>query len=144
MINFLGNGLKLGGGNTSIPQVAYRRSSATQGGGHLRIEYVGFESKAQSRDYRYVVTDREQQPREFTFRVSLRALSDRRVSYQDVASLCYEKLRQSLAVETAEHPLPLDACLSEQDLDDYRDKHGPPRRRPSGYHPARRPQQMEQ
>jgi hypothetical protein len=144
MINSLCNRLKLGGGNTSIPHVADRRSSAGQGGGHLRIEYVGFESNAQSRDYRYVVTDREQEPREFTFSVSLRALIDRRVSYQDVACLCYEKLRQSLAVETAEHPLPLDAYLSEQDLDDYRDKHSPPRRRPSGYHPARRPQRMEQ
>jgi hypothetical protein len=109
----------------------------------LRIEYVGFESKAQSRDYRYVVTDREQERREFTFRVSLRALIDRHVSYQDVACLCYEKLRQSLAVETTEHPLPLDASLSDQDLDDYRDKHTPSGRRPLGYHPAPRPPEME-
>ena len=109
----------------------------------MQIEYVGFESKAQSRDYRYVVIDRKGEPREFTFSVSLRALIERRVSYQDVACLCYEKLRQSLAVDTAEHPLPLDASLSDQDLDDYRDKHSPPKRRFSGYHPARRPHQME-
>jgi hypothetical protein len=116
---------------------------AAHGGGYLQIEYVGFESKAQSRDYRYVLTDKRGGHASLPLASRCGALIERRVSYQDVACLCYEKLRQSLAVDTAEHPLPLDASLSDQDLDDYRDKHSPPKRRFSGYHPARRPHQME-
>jgi hypothetical protein len=109
----------------------------------LQIQYVGFQSNAGSRDYHYVVTGRDQEPREFTFSVSLRALLERHIGYQYVAGLCYEKLRQSLASETAEHPLRLDASLSDQDLEDYREKHSPSARRPSGHPPAPRPHRTE-
>ena len=104
----------------------------------MQIQYVGFQSNARSKDYRYLVTDRKAEPREFVFSISLRALAEGRISYQDVARMCDEKLQESLSQETVERPLPLDASVSDQDLDDYRERHSPPTRRQSIYRPSRR------
>src|SRR6516162_5866901 len=120
MINSSVSSLKLAPTRRLRSHVVPAAASHHPGGG-VQIQYVGFQSNARSKDYRYLVTDRKAEPREFVFSISLRALAEGRISYQDVARMCYEKLQESLSQETVERPLPLDASVSDQDLDDYRE-----------------------
>lgn len=90
----------------------------------MQIQYVGFQPKARGRDYTYLVIDTKSQNREFIFSISNQALVERRVRYQDAASLCYQKLQKALELETAAQPLPRHSTVSDQELADYREKHG--------------------
>ena len=95
----------------------------------MQIQYVGFELRSQGRDYTYRVIDMKTENREFTFTISNRAFTERHVPYQDAADICYQKLQKSLGLETAEQPLPRRSTLSDQELDEYREKHRPVKRR---------------
>jgi len=97
----------------------------------MLIQYIGFEPKPRGRDYSYRVVDPKADPRQFTLTVPSQAFSERQVLYQDAAALCYEKLRRELATETEEHPLRRHLTVSDQDLDAYREKHRPARKRSS-------------
>jgi hypothetical protein len=103
-------------------------STATQGGGVLQIQYLGFQSKQRGRDYAYLVTNKQSEQRTFTFSISAEALLEGRVRYQDAASVCYQKLQKALELETVEQPLPRYAKISIQELDEYRELHSPPKR----------------
>lgn len=95
----------------------------------MQIQYLGFELKPRGRDYLYRVTDAKAPKREFTFTISNQAFAEKRVPYQDAADLCYQKLQKALDLETAEEPLAGHATLSNQDLDEYREKHRPAKKR---------------
>jgi len=95
----------------------------------VQIQYLGFQTKSRGRDYSYSVTDSKLPTREFTFTIPNQAFAEKRVPYQDAAQACYQKLQKSLVAETAEQPLPAHSTLSNQDLDEYREKHRPARRR---------------
>lgn len=95
----------------------------------MQIQYLGFQPKARGRDYAYLVIDRKSEKREFTFSISNQPLTERRVRYQDAPGICYQKLQKVLELETAEHSLPGHSTVSDQELDDYREKHGPAKRR---------------
>ena len=95
----------------------------------MQIQYLGFHLKSHGRDYTYRVIDKRAEDREFTFSISNRAFVESRVPYQDAADLCYQKLQKALDLETAEQPLPRRSCLSNQELDEYREKHRPVKRR---------------
>jgi hypothetical protein len=93
------------------------------------IQYLGFETTPCGRDYSYRVTDAKSEKREFTFTISNQAFAEKRVPYQDAADLCYQKLQQALGLETPERPLPGHSTLSNQELDEYREKRHPVKRR---------------
>jgi hypothetical protein len=95
----------------------------------VQIQYRGFETKARGRDYVYRVIDAEAGKREFTFTISNQAFAEKRVPYQDGADICYQKLQKALGLKTAEQPLPRHSTLSNQELDEYREKHRPVKRR---------------
>ncbi len=100
----------------------------------MQIQYLGFQTKPRGRDYFYRVIDTKSEKREFTFTISNQAFVESRVPYQDAADLCYQKLQKDLGLETAEQPLPLRSTLSNQELDEYREKHRPVKRRTWGAH----------
>ena len=95
----------------------------------MQIQYLGFRSKERGRDYSYLVIDKKSADREFTFSVSNRALAERRVRYQDVAGICYQKLQKALELETVEQPLPRRSIISDQELNEYQERNNPARRR---------------
>ena len=95
----------------------------------MQIQYLGFQTKSRGRDYTYLVIDPKAENRQFTFTIPNQAFAEGRVPYQDAADLCYQKLQKDLGLETAEQPLPRRFTLSDIDLDAYREKHRPARRR---------------
>ena len=95
----------------------------------MQIQYLGFQTQAGGRDYLYRVIDPKSVKREFTFTISNQAFAEKRVPYQDAADLCYQKLQKGLSLETSERPLPGHSILSNQELDEYREKHRPVKRR---------------
>lgn len=95
----------------------------------MQIQYLGFQPKARGRNYTYRVIDKAAEEREFVFTISNRTFAESGVPYQDAAGLCYQKLQKALSLETAEQPLPHRSTLSDQELEEYREKHRPARRR---------------
>ena len=93
------------------------------------IQYLGFETTPCGRDYSYRVIDAKSEKREFTFTISNQAFAEKRVPYQDAADLYYQKLQKALGLETPERPLPGHSTLSNQELDEYREKHRSVKRR---------------
>jgi hypothetical protein len=95
----------------------------------VQIQYLGFQLKPRGREYLYLVVDQKTENREFTFTISNQSFVQKRMPYQDAADLCYQKLRRNLDLETPEQPLPRHATLSDQELQEYLEKHRPPKRR---------------
>lgn len=95
----------------------------------MQIQYLGFETKPRGRDYLYRVIDPKAPKREFTFTISNQAFAEKRVPFQDAADLCYQKLQKALDLETAEQPIAGHSTLSNQELDEYREKHRPAKKR---------------
>jgi len=95
----------------------------------MQIQYLGFENRARGRDYNYRVLVPKAENREFTFTISTQAFAERRVPFQDAADICYQKLQKALGLETAEQPLPRCSTISNQELDEYREKYRPPKKR---------------
>jgi hypothetical protein len=93
------------------------------------IQYVGFQLKARGREYSYRVVDMKNEAREFTFTISNQAFVDRHVPYQDAAAICYQKLQRALAGENAEEPLKKHFTISDEELEVYRQKYRPSKRR---------------
>src|SRR5437762_3168432 len=92
------------------------------------IRYVGFESLADgARRLDYVITSRDASARYARFHIPAEAFSGTgRVSFQDTATVCYEKLRRELETET--DPLSSFAfTLTAEDIEQFR-----PKRRAAG------------
>jgi hypothetical protein len=97
----------------------------------LHIQYLGFELKPRGRVYSYRVLNTKSEAREFTMTITNQAFADSNLLYQDAASLCYQKLQKELSGETDGQPLPSHYTISEQELDDYRDKYRPAKKQRS-------------
>jgi hypothetical protein len=93
------------------------------------IQYTGFQLKPRGRDYCYRVVDPKSETREFTLTISNRAFEDKHVPYQDGAAICYQKLQRELLTETIELPLQRHFTVSDQELDGYREKYRPVKKR---------------
>ena len=93
------------------------------------IQYLGFQLSARGREYSYRVLDPKSETREFTMTISNQAFTERHVPYQDAASICYQKLQRELAAEIPEQPLRRHFTVSDQELDAYREKYRPAKRR---------------
>ena len=95
----------------------------------MTIQYIGFQPKPRGRDYSYRVVDPKAEPREFILTISNQAFLERRVPYQDAAAICYQKLQRELAMENPGQPLRRHFTISDRELDEYRDKYRPAKRR---------------
>jgi hypothetical protein len=93
------------------------------------IQYIGFQLKPRGRDYSYRVVDPKNEAREFTLTISNQAFVERHVPYQDAADLCYQKLQRELSAESTERPLQRHFTISDQELDQYREKNRPDKKR---------------
>lgn len=95
----------------------------------IQIQYLGFQLKANGRDYSYRVVNPREGNREFILSISNRAFTELHFPYQDAAALCYQKLQKALNSESAEQPIPHRSTLSDQELDEYLEQRRPTRRR---------------
>ena len=95
----------------------------------MMIQYIGFELKPRGREYAYRVVGPKSEPREFTLTISNQAFVERHVPYQDAAAICYQKLQRELAAENPEQPLRRHFTISDQELEDYRQKYRPAKKR---------------
>jgi hypothetical protein len=96
---------------------------------NIVIQYTGFQLKPRGREYSYRVVDPKTETREFTLTISNQAFVERHVPYQDAAAICYQKLQKELAAENPEQPLRRHFTVSDQELDAYREKYRPVKRR---------------
>ncbi len=95
----------------------------------MHIQYLGFQTGKSGRNYNYRVIAPKSEKREFTLTILTEAFSERHVCFQDGADICYRKLQEALGLEDAGQPLPHHFVISDQELDAYREKHRPARRR---------------
>ena len=95
----------------------------------LTIQYIGFQLKPRGREYSYRVLNPKTEAREFTLTISNQAFHERHFPFQDAASLCYQKLERELTAETPEQPLRRHLTISDQELDAYRQKYRPAKKR---------------
>jgi hypothetical protein len=92
---------------------------------NILVQYVGFESKATVREYRFTVAVKDAgQPREFTLSIDNEAFVAHRVRYQDAPSICSQRLHTELAA-FANHPNETHYRISGAELDSYRESHSP-------------------
>jgi len=95
----------------------------------LSLQYVGFRSTADSREYTLRVRGPEE-PRQFTISIPHTAFAAHRARYQDAPDICFHKLTRELAANAelgAGHRL----AVSDAELAEYREsqtKKGPERR----------------
>ena len=85
----------------------------------ILMQYLGFESKNQGREYAFRVRYAAEDIRDFTLTISNDAFTSRRVRYQDAPDLCSLKLRRELTAN-AKHPSKTNFLISDSELDDYR------------------------
>jgi hypothetical protein len=95
----------------------------------VQIQYLGFQQKSGGRDYSFRVQAAKVEAREFVFTITNEEFAERLVRYQDAPDICYRRLQRALAEETAEQPLPRHARVSNQELEEYREKHRVNRKR---------------
>jgi hypothetical protein len=89
---------------------------------NIIVQFVGFQSKPQSREYTFTVREREEEPREYILTINNEAFNSRRVRYQDAPDVCSHKLRRELA-GAENRPVESHFLLSNQELDEYRVAH---------------------
>jgi hypothetical protein len=85
----------------------------------ILMQYLGFESKSQGREYTFQVRYSAEDIREFTLTISNEAFASHRVRYQDAPDVCSLKLRRELAMNVS-HPSKTNFLITDSELDDYR------------------------
>jgi hypothetical protein len=95
----------------------------------MLLRYIGFKLQARGRDYSYQAVGPKDETREFVLTISNHAFLARQIPYQDGADICYQKLRKELDAETPELRLKPHLTISDQELDAYRQKYRPTKRR---------------
>ncbi len=86
------------------------------------VQFVGFEAKAQVREYTFSVREQASEPREFTLTIANEAFDSHRARFQDAPDICSLKLRRELAT-SANHPPKTHFRITDAELDDYRSAH---------------------
>jgi hypothetical protein len=96
-----------------------------ESGSKYNIRYVGFESLSDAgRRLEYVITSKEEPTRTALVEIPATAFSGpNRVTFQESAAICYEKLRREIGVDLEDHGA-LTFVLSTTDIQELR-----PRRR---------------
>ena len=91
----------------------------------ILMQYVGFESNKQGREYNFQARDSAGDIRDFTITISNEAFVSRRVRYQDGPDVCSLRLRRELTAN-ANHPSKTRFLITDIELDDYRFQHTGP------------------
>jgi hypothetical protein len=86
------------------------------------MQYLGFKSMSQWREYAFQVRYTAEDVRDFTLTIPNEAFTSRRVRYQDAPDVCSLKLRREL-IANANHPSNTNFAISDSELDDYRIGH---------------------
>ena len=82
------------------------------------VQYLGFQSKAQVREYAFTVREVSCEPLEYTLSISNEAFESHRVRYQDAPGICLLRLHRELAA-SANRPVATHFCVSDSELADY-------------------------
>jgi hypothetical protein len=93
------------------------------------IQYLGYQPRLNSRTYSFRVIVPPTEQREFTMSIEKQTLTDGTFKCQDMPDLCYSKLKEELALEIPENPLPFQMTITDTDLRLYREKHYPAKRK---------------
>ena len=88
------------------------------------VQFMGFSSKTDVREYTFSVREPSMEPREFTLAIPNQAFGARGLRFQDAPDVCSIKLRQELAAH-ANHPPETHFDITEVELEDYRVTHAP-------------------
>jgi hypothetical protein len=83
------------------------------------MEYMGFKSTTQGREYAFHVRYSSQDSRDYTVVIASEAFTSRRVSYQDGPNLCSSRLKREL---TANHDVPTGTSflIDQKEIDDHK------------------------
>ena len=88
------------------------------------MQYVGFVSTPQAREYTFRIKEGAEEPREFRISISNEAFVSRRARYQDAAEICAQRLQRELA-GAANRPAESDYTITDAEIDAYRTAHTP-------------------
>ncbi len=92
----------------------------------MHIQYVGFNVASSSRVYNFDVVDTGE-TREFTVKVQSDAFRPARLKLQDGPGLCFARLQQELQGETQESRAEAHLSIGERDIQEYLERHYPPK-----------------
>ena len=97
------------------------------------VEYIGFESKQDGREYNFQVRYAAGEVRDFILTIPNEAFTSHRVRYQDAPSLCSLRLHREL-IANGNLPSKTNFQITDMELEDYRSAHNTPPKKP--YAPA--------
>jgi hypothetical protein len=95
----------------------------------ILMQFVGFESKDEAREYTFTVRESATDSRDFTIAIAHEAFRLHGVRFQDAPAICALRLRRELA-SSDNHPLECRFQISDAELEDYRASHAPPKKTP--------------
>ena len=86
------------------------------------LEYMGFESTAEGRDYAFHVRFSAQDSRNYIVRIAREAFASRRVSYQDGPNVCSSRLKRELTANP-DAPTGTSFLIDVGEIDDQKLRH---------------------
>lgn len=97
--------------------------------GAILMEYMGFTSTTQGREYGFHVRFSQEDSREYTVTIASEAFASRRVSYQDGPNVCSSRLKRELTANP-DVPAGTSFLIDEKEMDDQkvRNMSDPPKR----------------
>jgi hypothetical protein len=90
----------------------------------ILLQYIGFETKGQGRDYSFQVRYAAEDVRDFTLTIPNEAFLSHRVKYQDAPDVCSLKLRREL-MANVNHASNTHFAVSDVEIETYRAGHAP-------------------
>jgi hypothetical protein len=90
----------------------------------VQVQYVGFEAKARTREYRFIVRGALNEVSAFVLTIGNEAFGSRGVRFQDAPEICSLRLHHELTVCGDKPPQEV-IRISETDLEEYRSSHAP-------------------
>jgi hypothetical protein len=83
------------------------------------MEYMGFKSTTQGREYAFHVRFSSQDSRDYTVTIASEAFISRRVSYQDGPNVCSSRLKRELTANPGV-PTGTSFLIDQKELDDHK------------------------
>lgn len=88
------------------------------------MEYMGFTSTSQGREYAFHVRFSPQDSRDYTVTIVSEVFASRRVSYQDGPNVCSSRLKRELTANP-DAPTRTSFLIDEKEIDDHKLTHMP-------------------
>lgn len=88
------------------------------------VQFVGYEVKAEVREYTFTVREVSSELRDFTLTIPTEAFEGHLLRIQDAPDVCSRKLRRELATH-ANHPPNTHFAITNAELEDYRSARAP-------------------